>query len=376
MNNRTRFLNTLRFLPVDHPPLTAGGEWATTRRRWESEGLPRGADLNDYFSLEPLPIRPVAVDTLLCPPFKERIIEGTGEFVVKINARGVKERNFKHGNSMPEHLEYPIKGPADLAWLRERLNPDVPDRVSTAWLDDARRMQDAGTVVFCNGGMYFGFLNEHMGTQPLLYAYFDSPDFIHAVNDLLCTCCERAFETVLPHFRLDTIGLHEDMGYKNGPLISPAMFREFMMPYYRRALRLPDAHRIDIRWMDSDGDIRQLIPLWLECGVNCFAPMEVAAGMDVVAIRKEYGRQALMIGGFDKRILAAGKPEIKRELERLRPVIEEGGYVPGGRPFHSARRAVGELQVFRGGAEGDVWDEVKRGEEDARMGGHGEEEEY
>ena len=81
--------------------------------------------------------------------------------------------------------------------------------------------------------------------------------------------------------------------------------------------------------MDSDGDIRQLIPLWLECGVNLFVPLEVAAGMDVVALRAEYGKDVLMMGGFDKRILAAGRHEITRELERIRPVIEGGGYIPG-----------------------------------------------
>ena len=329
MDNRTRFLNVMHFQPVDHPPLTAGGEWATTRRRWEQEGLPPGTDLNEYFGLEPFPISPIGIDTLLWPPFREKIIEENDTFIVKINARGVKERNFKHGNSMPEHLEYPIKGPADLGWLRERLDPDAPGRADDGWLEAARLKQAAGSLIFCNGGMYFGFLNEHMGTQPLMYAYFDCPEFIHQVNDLLCTACERALSAALPAFKLDSIGYHEDMGYKNGSMISPAMFREFMTPYYRRVDAIGRRHGVDVRWMDSDGDVRQLIPLWLECGVNLFAPCEAAAGMDVVQLRKDFGRVALLMGGFDKRILAAGKQQINRELERIRPVIQDGGYIPG-----------------------------------------------
>jgi len=329
MDNRTRFLKTMRFEPVDHPPLTAGEAWASTIARWRQEGLPEGVDLNEYFGLEDFAARPVGIETLLYPPFEEKIIEETGDYVVKINARGVKERNYKHGNSMPQHLEYPIKGPADLAWLRERLNPRQPGRVRQDWLAAARRMRDEGRLLFCNGGTYFAFLNEHMGTAALMPAYFDAPDFIHEVNDMLCTLCEHALNIVLPEFNLDYIGYHEDMAYKNGPLISPAMVREFMTPYYKRIARIADPHGIDIRWMDSDGDIRQLIPLWLECGINLFAPLEVAAGMDVVALRAEYGRSILMMGGFDKRILAAGKEEIRRELERIRPVIEGGGYIPG-----------------------------------------------
>jgi uroporphyrinogen decarboxylase len=80
--------------------------------------------------------------------------------------------------------------------------------------------------------------------------------------------------------------------------------------------------------MDSDGDVTELIPLWLECGINLISPLEVAAGMDVVQLRQQYGRQLLMAGGFDKRILAAGKDAIQAELKRLWPVIQEGGYIP------------------------------------------------
>ena len=45
-------------------------------------------------------------------------------------------------------------------------------------------------------------------------------------------------------------------------------------------------------------------------------------------MRHKFGRELRMSGGFDKRILATGKKEIRRELERIRPVIEDGGYTP------------------------------------------------
>ena len=65
--------------------------------------------------------------------------------------------------------------------------------------------------------------------------------------------------------------------------------REFIPPYYKRIARIADPHGIDIRWMDSDADIRQLIPLRLECGVNLLTPLEAAAGVDVAALRAEAG---------------------------------------------------------------------------------------
>jgi uroporphyrinogen decarboxylase len=298
-------------------------------KRWQNEGLPPNVSLQDYFGIDPFGMVSVGVETLWWPPFQEKVIEETDRFVTRVNSRGVTVRDFKDFSSMPEFIEYPIQGPDDLAWLRERLNWAQPGRVKDGWIEEARMKIRQGNVVFCNGGMYFAFLNEHMGTSRLMYAYFESPGFIHEVNDMLCLLCEHALKTVLPAFQLDQVGYHEDMAYRNGSMISPAMFREFMTPYYRRVTSITDAHGIDLHVMDSDGDIRELIPLWLENGINTFTPMEVAAGMDVVRVRKEYGREVRMFGGFDKRILASSKDAVRREVERIRPVIEGGGYIPG-----------------------------------------------
>ncbi len=137
-------------------------------------------------------------------------------------------------------------------------------------------------------------------------------------------------ETVLPHFQIDFIGYHEDMGYKTGSMISPKMIKEFMCPYYARIQKIATKYGIDLQFLDSDGNIWEIIPIWLEFGINVLLPMEVAAGMDVVSLRKTFGKQLRMMGGFDKRIMASSnKQDIKKELERIKPVIEDGGYIPG-----------------------------------------------
>ena len=80
--------------------------------------------------------------------------------------------------------------------------------------------------------------------------------------------------------------------------------------------------------VDSDGDCRPVIPLYQELGADCFSPFEVASGCDVVALRKEYPN-LLMRGGIDKRILAAGKEAIDREIDRIMPFMTaQGGYIP------------------------------------------------
>ena len=330
MTTRERYLRTLRFESVDRPPLLPpGGPWATTLARWHGEGLPAGVGLCEHFGLEQLNVVPVGIDTLMVPRFEESVLSRTDEFVTRINAEGVTVRDFLDQSSMPEFIAYPITGPQDIAWLRERLSWDAPGRVRANWAAEAHRRRDAGDVVFCNGGMYFAFLNEHMGTERLMYVYCDSPEFVHEVNELLCVLCERALSAATAQRAIDYVGYHEDMAYKNGSLISPAMFREFMTPYYRRVTAIAQAAGVDVHVMDCDGDIRELIGLWLACGIDTVTPVEAAAGMDVVALRREYGRDLRMMGGFDKRILAASKDDIETEFRRLAPVIEEGGYVCG-----------------------------------------------
>ena len=127
---------------------------------------------------------------------------------------------------------------------------------------------------------------------------------------------------------LTTVFFWEDMCYRSGPLISPKMFREFMLPRYKRITEFARSQGIDRIFVDSDGDVSQLIPLWIEAGINGVYPMEVAAGMDVAKLRREYGRDLLMTGGIDKRVLAQGRAAIDEELRRRMPVAESGGYIP------------------------------------------------
>ncbi|MCK4244341.1 MAG: hypothetical protein KAX20_01805 [Candidatus Omnitrophica bacterium] len=86
--------------------------------------------------------------------------------------------------------------------------------------------------------------------------------------------------------------------------------------------------------LDSDGNVWELIPFWLECGIKCgingIIPNEVAAGMDVVAMRKEFGKNLIIEGGIDKQVLSKGKKEIEEEVTKKVPnLLKEGGYFPG-----------------------------------------------
>jgi len=100
-----------------------------------------------------------------------------------------------------------------------------------------------------------------------------------------------------------------------------------MSPHYKKITDCLRGHGIDIITVDSDGNINELIPLWLEVGVNGFLPLEVAAGMDAVFLRKKYGKECILFGNIDKRTLTKGKKEIEREVKTKVPfLLSQGGY--------------------------------------------------
>jgi uroporphyrinogen decarboxylase len=167
-----------------------------------------------------------------------------------------------------------------------------------------------------------------LGVERALFAFYDEPALIHEMMECYTEFVLGILPQVIETAPLTAVFFWEDMCYRGGPLISPAMFREFMVPRYRRITDLARSKGIDVVFVDSDGDVSQLIPLWIQSGINGVYPMEVAAGMDVVKLRRQYGRDLLITGGIDKRALAAGPQAIDDELKAKMPLADEGGYIP------------------------------------------------
>jgi uroporphyrinogen decarboxylase len=118
------------------------------------------------------------------------------------------------------------------------------------------------------------------------------------------------------------------MCYNAGPLLSPRHFKQFLVPHYRRIADLLHRYGVDVIWLDCDGNIESLVPLWLDAGVNCMFPVEIGVwGADPLRYRRQYGRELLMMGGFDKHILQGAKTDIEQEVRRLAPLVEDGGYL-------------------------------------------------
>ena len=168
-----------------------------------------------------------------------------------------------------------------------------------------------------------------MGLERTLISFYKNPDLIHEMMDYWADFAIKAVSPAIEKVKFDFASIWEDMAYKNGPHISPKLFREFMLPNYKKVIDFVNSKGIEIVMVDTDGNHEALTPLFLESGVNCLYPMEAAAGMDAVSSRKKYGKKLRFFGNIDKRALIKSKEDIKKEVETKIPFfLKDLGYIP------------------------------------------------
>ncbi len=175
---------------------------------------------------------------------------------------------------------------------------------------------------------FFWVPRELFGVEEHLYAFYDEPDWMHEINTFVLDMYETYLPDILKVIRPDVIYIQEDLSGKNGPMISPECFRKFIGAYYKKLIPFLKSYGCGNVFVDTDGDFMRLIPEFIEAGVDGFLPMDVNAGMDIIAVRESYPGLKF-IGGFNKLKIAEGKEAIDQEFERILPVIRQGGYIPG-----------------------------------------------
>lgn len=333
MTERDRFLRTFAYEDVDRRPLYFVGPWPDTVARWHREGLPadiNGSNLHAYFGLEPLKLRYVGADMGPYPRFEEELISEDERFRIFKDAYGRTVRDLKHESTLPEWMDFPVKNAADLERvLEERYSLEHLDaRFGEKWEQQVAEAARSDDVLVVDGGCYYWTLRSLAGVEVASYLFYDAPALVEELFERYCVVVLEAMQRAMARVQVDVVGFGEDIGYKTGTLISPPMFRQFILPRYQRAMDTAHDHGVQYTWYDSDGDIRPFIPDYLSVGINGLAPCEVAASMAPWELRATYGRDLRMIGGIDKREIARGPAAIDAEIERNRPVIEEGGYVP------------------------------------------------
>jgi uroporphyrinogen decarboxylase len=215
------------------------------------------------------------------------------------------------------------------------MRPDAPERVpqGEAWRGWIERWTrpDRDYPLLLHVGSLYGRQREWFGLVRVSEIIYDDRPLFEEIVETSADIAIRVIDRICGEsgVRPEAAAFWEDMCYKAGPLISPRIFDEVLVPHYRRIVDALHRYDVDVILVDCDGNIEKLMPLWLDVGVNCMFPVEVGTwGADPVAYRARYGRDLLIMGGFDKRILARSRREITAEVERLAPTVEEGGFIP------------------------------------------------
>jgi uroporphyrinogen decarboxylase len=334
MNNRERYLATVRFQETDRPMhIEAIGIDDDTVARWKKEGWEPMTEPVNFMAEFNMDIAAPAffgahLHPGFWPLFEEKVIKDDGRRqLVQTQSGAMLERFSDGGMTIPHFVSFPVKTIADLEKLMPRLDPGNRERVDVwKWSFDMARNVKWPLFVYCSG--CFGFHRHLMGFEELMAAYVLDPELIHAMSAAWEALVIGILERCRAHGPIDALLLWEDMCYKNGPMISPQMFKEYILPYYKRVSA--KAYELGAAGVhvDTDGDCTLLIPLFMEGGVNWLEPFEVQAGMDVRVVRKNHPRLVIH-GGLDKRTLAVSKKAIDAELSaKLKFMLDRGGYVP------------------------------------------------
>ena len=333
MTTQERFNRVMHFQKPDRVPNLDFGYWDETIERWHDEGLPSDVktnrDVEQYFGLEGTESMPeLAVINGLYPQFEEHILEDKQNHQIVQNSEGVICEVSKSDTSIPRYIKFPIESRKDWdVFKRERLDYMREDRISNNLKQFVDEQHASGMPVRFNGGSLYGWLRNWMGLENISVAIMTEKEWVAEMMDHLTEMTLYLIEKSLPGLDVDFAWWWEDMCYNHGPLISPKLFAELLLPRYKEITAALSQYGIDTNLLDCDGRIYELVPGWLEAGINVMFPIE-ALHTSPFRLREEYGEKVLLVGGVNKIELAKDKKAIDRELEMLAPLVEQGGYIP------------------------------------------------
>jgi len=357
MTTRERLLAVLRYREYDRLPILHFGFLGATLAKWAAEGhldltalepigdaTPGEERLTAALGFDDNYHRVFAPNCGLLPGFASRVLEITPEGFRKVlTGDGAIVLESDDNQSISPHVDHLLRSRAD--WdrdFRDRLR-FAPERVGNTPVNCGGQLRpfaaggreylqraDRPTHILLHCGSLYGFLRNMMGVEGLSYLLVDDEplldEMIETVGELSFRCAEAALASGVP---FDLGHFWEDIAFKNGPLVNPRVYREKVGPHYRRVADLLHRHGIELISLDCDGMVDALVPVWLDNGINVMFPIEVGTwNASLEPWRRRYGRQVLGVGGMNKKVFAHDFAAIDAEVDRLRRLVDLGGFVP------------------------------------------------
>ncbi len=357
MNHRERVKAILYYENYDRMPVVHFGYWSDTLQKWMREGHLRPEDIEGYGDgneVDRLLDAKIGWDfnwaryfsprSGLFPSFECTVLETLPDGRRKIlNSEGVVVLEKPGTTSIPSEVDHTLKTRADweehyrhrLQWDAARVlealvqAEDTPIPFGDGGLEYLRR-EDRDIPYGLHCGSLFGLIRNIVGVTGASYLYAEDPELyeeiIDTIGELVYQCTAHVLEQT---DAFDFAHFWEDICFKNGPLVIPSVFDALVGPHYKRITGLLTRHGITIVSLDCDGCIDALIPTWLQNGVNTMFPIEVGTWQASIAPwRRQYGRDLRGVGGMNKNVFARDFAAVDAEIERLKPLVDLGGYIP------------------------------------------------
>ena len=335
LTHRERFRRVMHFQTVDRGVHWEFGYLDETRQRWWKEGLPKEKNndwlVESYFGVDPSD--GVPVNAFIFPGWEgqPKVLEQHEHKRIVQHPDGTIQEEKTDGiRTIPHYIKHAIANRDDWKRFKERLDPKTPGRRTANYHEIGQKLRNSDKPVGIWLGSFFGHHRDWAGFEGIAMLCYDDRELVEEMIRTTTDLLVHELSAALSEVEVDFAGGWEDICFRNGPIISPKMFGEIVIPQVKRVTSLLKQHGVTVIWTDCDGDITQLVPLWLEAGINCMFPLEVHPGSDPVKYRRMYGRQVLLRGGLEKYKLALGKKEIIEELKRVEHLVAEGGFIPHG----------------------------------------------
>jgi uroporphyrinogen decarboxylase len=331
MSDRERFNRQMHYQSIDRTFNMEFGYWQENFHEWSifvENGITNNAEADIFFNFDRH--EGVGGACWINPPFEAAVVEETETTKVLMNADGLFAEVPRDGHdTIPHYIRSSITTPED--WQRvkeERFRLDDPARKVDIEALKKRHPANRSYPLGVGTGSQIGKIRDMLTFEGLAYACYDYPDMVEDMVETSCVLVENFLDQVLGEINFDFACGWEDICFNHGPIVSLDFFKAVVVPRYKRIGKKLHAAGIDLWYTDCDGDVRPLLPYFLESGINCLFPYEVNSCAHPAELLHEYGKELRIMGGVDKMQLGKGKAAIKAYLETLAPAVERGGYIP------------------------------------------------
>ena len=334
MSDRERFNNQMHYKNFDRCFNMEFGYWSENFTEWNifrDNGIRGNTEADRFFSFDR--IDSIGGVNFLYPPIKRRVIEVKEKTQIIINEEGMlaEVHLAGGGSSIPHFIRSAINGPDDWKKMKEEhFDINHPGRkldieaIKKRFPPDEERDFPLGI----NCGSMIGKIRDILTFEGVACAIFEEPEMLEDMVETSCRLVEYALDQLLPHFNFDYACGWEDICYKSGPIVTVDFFKNVVMPRYKRIDKKLKSCGIDLWYTDCDGDVRHILPYFLEGGINCLFPFEVNSCTHPGTLLDQYDGQLRIMGGVDKMELGKGPEAIKAYLKSLEKYVARGGFIP------------------------------------------------